>query len=205
MKRILLTTLVVGLLAGQASAAIYELDRTTALTFRQLTPTGSSGLLQGVFDLKTVPVTQVYASSIIPAVEYAVPFLGEVGFVGTLSGNDAWMRIGVAGASAGTYDGFHTQLANDNQSTWEVRAFANGAVSGGWVAIDPGESTWLTVAFPEAALTTFGFDVRLHRYNGPLSPSVTDTFHVSVVPVPGAILLGFLGLGAAGLKLRKFA
>jgi hypothetical protein len=26
-----------------------------------------------------------------------------------------------------------------------------------------------------------------------------------VVPVPGAILLGFLGLGAAGLKLRRFA
>lgn len=27
----------------------------------------------------------------------------------------------------------------------------------------------------------------------------------NVVPVPGAILLGFLGLGAAGLKLRRFA
>ena len=27
----------------------------------------------------------------------------------------------------------------------------------------------------------------------------------TVVPVPGAILLGFLGLGAAGLKLRRFA
>jgi len=30
-------------------------------------------------------------------------------------------------------------------------------------------------------------------------------FDTSVVPVPGAILLGFLGLGAAGLKLRRFA
>jgi hypothetical protein len=28
---------------------------------------------------------------------------------------------------------------------------------------------------------------------------------VSVVPVPGAVLLGILGLGAAGLKLRKYA
>jgi hypothetical protein len=27
----------------------------------------------------------------------------------------------------------------------------------------------------------------------------------TVVPVPGAVLLGLLGLGAAGLKLRKFA
>lgn len=29
--------------------------------------------------------------------------------------------------------------------------------------------------------------------------------NVSVVPVPGAVLLGILGLGAAGIKLRKFA
>jgi hypothetical protein len=28
---------------------------------------------------------------------------------------------------------------------------------------------------------------------------------ISVVPVPGAVLLGILGLGAAGLKLRKYA
>ncbi|MEN6578411.1 MAG: hypothetical protein ABFD90_18850 [Phycisphaerales bacterium] len=30
-----------------------------------------------------------------------------------------------------------------------------------------------------------------------------DNLAVSVVPVPGAVLLGFLGLGAAGLKLRR--
>jgi hypothetical protein len=29
--------------------------------------------------------------------------------------------------------------------------------------------------------------------------------HSTVVPVPGAVLLGILGLGAAGLKLRKYA
>lgn len=28
--------------------------------------------------------------------------------------------------------------------------------------------------------------------------------HVSVVPVPAAVLLGFLGLAVTGLKLRKF-
>lgn len=28
--------------------------------------------------------------------------------------------------------------------------------------------------------------------------------NVSVVPVPGAILLGMLGLSAVGIKLRKF-
>jgi len=31
------------------------------------------------------------------------------------------------------------------------------------------------------------------------------SLHAEIVPVPAAVLLGFLGLGAAGLKLRKFA
>jgi hypothetical protein len=36
-------------------------------------------------------------------------------------------------------------------------------------------------------------------------PSWGEFTDVSVVPVPGAVLLGILGLGAAGLKLRKFS
>ena len=42
-----------------------------------------------------------------------------------------------------------------------------------------------------------------------LSPDYNEAYigldNVSVVPVPGAILLGLLGLSAAGIKLRKFA
>ena len=32
-----------------------------------------------------------------------------------------------------------------------------------------------------------------------------DTYENALVPVPGAVLLGILGLGAVGIKLRKFA
>jgi trimeric autotransporter adhesin len=43
----------------------------------------------------------------------------------------------------------------------------------------------------DSTLVNFGVDV--------------DAAQVPVVPLPGAVLLGMLGLGAAGLKLRKFA
>ena len=40
------------------------------------------------------------------------------------------------------------------------------------------------------------------NYGGPMGLLVTD---MQVVPVPSAVLLGILGLSAAGIKLRKFA
>jgi hypothetical protein len=40
---------------------------------------------------------------------------------------------------------------------------------------------------------------------GPASGVEVDHLQYGVVPVPGAVLLGILGLGVAGMKLRKFA
>ena len=135
MKRILLLAAVTGFFAAHASADPYELDYATALTFEQLLPSGSSGLLNGVFDLTVSPVAQVYANPFLPAAEYEEPFLGDVGFVGTLSGDGSWMRVGTDGSSIGEYTSFRTYVANDNQSIWHVRAFANSDVSGDWVAL----------------------------------------------------------------------
>jgi len=206
-KRILLLVAVACLFAAQASADPYELDLNTALTFRQIN-TSSTAHLQGVFDLTVSPVTQVYTPTLFPATAYEEPFLGDVGFVGWLSGDGASMRLGVENSDIGNYTGFRTYVGNDNQSIWHVRAFANSDVSGDWVALRPGQGAWLDVTFSdEVALTTFGFDVMLatdptDTYPSDY-PSVQDTFHVSAVPVPGAVLLGLLGMGAAGLKLRR--
>ena len=41
-------------------------------------------------------------------------------------------------------------------------------------------------------------------YNGRLHYGVT-VFEPTMIPVPGAVLLGILGLSVVGVKLRKFA
>jgi hypothetical protein len=58
----------------------------------------------------------------------------------------------------------------------------------------------------ELDLAIADMDANLQSWKGVLTYSSTNVdTTVSFVPVPGAVLLGLLGLGAAGLKLRKDA
>jgi len=204
MKRVLLSVLMICLLVGQASAEMYTLDYATALDFRQLPADGSSGTLMGVFN--DIEQVYVFAPEGFPeemvVSQYEEAMQGEVGFVGFLSGNLSWMRIGLLEDDFGTYSGFRTFLANDNENTWDVRLVANGVPDDEWVPIAAGESRWLELPFNSTGLTMIGFDVRLNTgvFN---PPSITDWTHISVVPLQGGVILGILGLAAAGWRLRK--
>jgi len=59
------------------------------------------------------------------------------------------------------------------------------------------------VTFGNIIVTPLGWGTGLVNSGGTVYSSVSARFEV--VPVPGAVLLGMLGLSAAGLKLRKFA
>lgn len=49
------------------------------------------------------------------------------------------------------------------------------------------------------------FDLFTVNGDGTIDKFAPFSHDLTVVPVPGAVLLGFIGLSAAGLKLRKFA
>ena len=71
----------------------------------------------------------------------------------------------------------------------------------------------ITIDFPSSHVTTLndyfladgnfaiGLDPDCHYYNN----GIALTLKTAPVPVPGAVLLGMLGLGVAGIKLRKHA
>jgi hypothetical protein len=221
MKKYILICIVVGLIAGQASAATFELNKTTAKYFQQVSLLSSSdnGNLGLVIDKS--PGTIWYTDGSLGSA-YGHAMQGAVGFVGTLGdGPDpgppdfATMLIGTnySGSTvsvSGTYDKYQAFIANDNDDPWTVAVYlddGSGLQFGTWQTLTPGTSAWSTLNLGSAVdfstLTDIGIAIRGDFSTG--SPSNPDIFHVSVVPVPAAVLLGILGLGVAGLKLRKHA
>ena len=237
MKRFLLFTLVIGLFAVQADAALWELDRPTALGFRTYddfdggggdtvgTPgtTGSLGIYDG---------PGLHATDGTDWGSY-LDMSGVVGFVsGPMidlgGGGDNYVTAevhsnGSPGLASATYSGITSYFQNDNDDIWEVQLFYVDSGDAGlhesaWVSLaGDGGSTYLTALDSDgvgglelldlANITDIGFRIRGNMIGQTNSdyPSSGDAFHVSVVPVPGAVLLGILGLSAAGIKLRKFA
>ena len=134
-----------------------------------------------------------------------------------------------------SFTGYQLTFWNDNQSDWLVNLYMNTGFTdaqynqtnyyyqNSWTTLAPGQSATLTLDFSNAEtwggvysggysavanltqVTNIGFNVGGNMGGGGSNPSVTDTAHISVVPVPAALILGILGLSAAGIKLRKYA
>ena len=213
----------------QANAGMFVLDRPTVLQFQTLSVGAddwiSGGL--GVYDGYDTLYAGVGGSDYGAKDDLGNNLMsGQVGFVATIGDNDdtdlyavATIRAnGDAGLTGDTlYGGINAYFQNDNDDNWEVQLWYEDSAgihdSGAFAPLAAkGGSVWLTAFDPDGSfgldlddIMDIGFNIRGLLNSIGDNPSDPDTFHVSIVPVPGAILLVILGMGVAGIKLRKYA
>jgi len=219
MKRVLLLGVLAALFAGQASAATYEMDRDTAALLRAITwsdPGFGNELYYIGYDPGVAPADWIWGPSpnYGADMEYAVGFYGHLNILGTADAL-ASVNIGLNGAKAlsGTYDSFVLPIANDDQQIWEYKLYVNTTgtdyASAGWTSLAGGTQASLDLPLGAgvdfSTLEDIGFVVQFNKATTGGGTTISDDFHTSVVPVPGAVLLGLLGLAAAGVKLRRIA
>jgi hypothetical protein len=126
------------------------------------------------------------------------------------------------------YEGFELSFANANDDEWLAKLYlitTDGTndhyyETTGWVTLiqpglgeEMGPAQWITLDFDdlgvnyEESVKTLGLWIGGNMDTPPrydlANPSNPDHFAVNVVPLPATILLGFLGLGVGGWRLRK--
>lgn len=145
---------------------------------------------------------------------------------GTSTGDviDKALGLGYSSNDLSGYDSFELFVANDNDDFWGAMLYVETAsgtyYSSGdtsitsyseFTELSKHTSQMLTMDISSitdrTSVLDLGFVVggsHIQAINDDY-PSYPDYFHISVVPTPAAVLLGILGLGVAGWKLRRFA
>ena len=145
--------------------------------------------------------------------------LGAVGYVATLGDGPDPDQFGTiligstsTGVVSGTYSTYRAYVANDNDDPWQIALYVDdgsGPTLSSFVTVAPNNYAWINYDLgSDIDFSTLDLGIAVRGIFTGLpnaQPSNPDVFHVSVVPVPAAVLLGILGLGVAGLKLRKHA
>jgi hypothetical protein len=216
----LLSVLVVGLLAGQASGGpSFTLDKDSAMK-----------LIAVEWSDATWPFGfNRFGGATDDASMYGGgPMQGVVGYIGILDDTNAdsfaSVRIGAKDYPGGVtavigthdlsgYDDYELFLANDNDDPWEVKLYVETSSdyreNANWMTLTSGSHTTLTLGFTGLGgltdVTDIGFLVA-GSFQAAGGPSDPDVFHISAVavPAPGAFMLVLLGLGI-GLKWRRCA
>ena len=203
MKHILLFTLLIGLFVGAASADMYVLDTDLAQYFEDIPHGGPLDHLDLVIDNIKNGGTIRYTTGAYS--DYSYDMALEIGFVGLIQ-QDNILRIGTTdvGGIGSSYDSYGAWASNDNEDPIGLRLYAIDDAGvhysdDEFVTMTVGLTTFLDIGGVDfSTLSEIGFEIK--GLIGGL-----DQFHVSFVPVPAAVILGILGLGIAGIKLRKYA
>jgi hypothetical protein len=72
------------------------------------------------------------------------------------------------------------------------------------VASNPDDTSWVPYSYNLSSGGTYTLSFQVANVTDGAYPSFLGVDAVSVVPVPAGVLLGFLGLTVAGVKLRRY-
>jgi hypothetical protein len=110
--------------------------------------------------------------------------------IGNVSGQ--WQRVGTANVFVGTLTEVYYVDLGPQDNTWNAD---DGNMSMAFNAPMPWQGTIIELTSTAPWFGSGAFDV-----TDPLG-----SVDITIVPIPAAVILGILGLGVAGIKLRKFA
>lgn len=205
MKKIVLATLLMAILAAPALASptFRFTDAQDVLNFEVVTALSEFSSSSGSGFTRATTDEALYGGYTLR---------GHVGLVGNIdtapiTDPQDILALGVALAdtvsfdAAESYDVFKMSLYNDNNDDWDYKLFATDGtdtvISDNWTTITPGGG------FASLSLDLAGIDLE-NATVGLMITGINDAFHTSVViPAPGAILLGSIGVGFVSWMKRK--
>jgi hypothetical protein len=185
---------------GAADGAAFAADTIISIveTFDAVTPKDTalaSFVSQGVTYAPALPGGNMWVTGIAYN-NFGVPVPAGASVL-TATGNEDFM-VGMTFVSPVTAVGFDTYLNGLGPVTIQIHN------NDGWTSTNPSHPSNV-IGFFGVTSTTPIDTIRWTAIGGQTINTGIDNVQIGVVPVPAAVLLGMLGLGAAGLKLRKFA
>ena len=193
MRKLILITILLGLIATPALAN-FTFSHSDALAFTILDPLFTTGTYTG--NLVVVPGGGPYGATLAGDIGYKLADVSTTGYIGI--GNDT--TIDLSGHSD-----IDLRIFNDNNQDWKYKLFASDGStdvnSPNWKTIPKG--SWADFTLDISTLTPGGAGTDVAGFLIASTIDQSDTMHTSIIPAPGAILLGGIGICLVGWLRRR--